>query len=168
MSTLKLRAARPNDAGKLASIQYASIQSLSDLLPQSYVESKSEEGLQLLWDHELKSSIRKTFVAESYQDEMAGFVSFGPSQDVDLSDRPAGEILRLYLAPNFIGKGTGTVLLEHAISVLQNRGFDPIMLWVFEVNTRARRFYLDHGFEEDDQSRYDGGLLMRRYFWNKR
>jgi ribosomal protein S18 acetylase RimI-like enzyme len=166
MSTLNLRSARPADAATLAKIQHDSIQTLTDVLPSAYLNSKTEAGLLQLWSHEMKSSLRKTFVAETFTGQIGGFVSCGPSEDRDLADRPAGEIIRIYLAPAFMGRGTGTVLLEHGISVLQKRGFEPIMLWVFETNHRARKFYLDNKFEEDSVFRSEDGLRMIRYFWN--
>lgn len=169
MSTLNLRAARPNDAQALARAHYASLQTLEDLLPLEYMRSKTEQGLIELWTHELKASIRKTFVAENVNNKICGFVSCGPSTDKDLADRPAGEILRLYLTPDYIGHGAGSVLLEHAIGVMQNRGFEPIMLWVFEANTRARKFYIENGFEEDIAAmQAEAGLRMLRYFWTQR
>jgi ribosomal protein S18 acetylase RimI-like enzyme len=165
MSTLNLRAARPSDAAGLARLQHASIQTLVGVLPASYISSKTEAMLLELWNHELKSSLRKTFVAESRTNQLCGLVSFGPSQDRDLADRPAGEILRIYLSPEYMGRGTGSVLLEHGVDVLQKRGFDPIMLWVFEANGRARKFYVDNGFEEDSVFRAEDGMRMIRYFW---
>jgi GNAT superfamily N-acetyltransferase len=165
MSTLNLRAARPTDAAALARLQHASIQTLAGILPASYLHSKTEQSLFELWNHELKSSLRRTFVAESLPNQLCGLVSFGPSADPDLSDRPAGEILRVYLLPNNMGHGIGSVLLEHGVDVLQKRGYDPIMLWVFEANVRARKFYVENGFEEDTLFRSEDGMRMIRYFW---
>lgn len=165
MTTMNLRAARPNDARTLAHIQLESIRSLSDLLPADYIQTRSEDALFELWNHELKSSLRKTFVAETPERHICGFVSIGPSQDADLADRPAGELLRLYLLPSYMGRGTGFVLMEHGLSILKSRGYDPIMLWVFASNTRARKFYLDQGWEEDPCTRMEAGMSMVRYFW---
>jgi hypothetical protein len=46
------------------------------------------------------------------------------------------------------GKGIGSALLDLA-KALRPRGFD---LWVFEVNTPARRFYERHGLVELDRT----------------
>ena len=49
---------------------------------------------------------------------------------------------QLYVAPNSIGIGVGTTLLVAAIAQLPN----PIQLYTFQQNLRARRFYEHHGF----------------------
>jgi chorismate mutase/GNAT superfamily N-acetyltransferase len=50
----------------------------------------------------------------------------------------------LYVAPGHTGQGTGSTLLELAMS-LRPRGF---ALWVFASNEGARRFYRHHGLVE--------------------
>lgn len=57
-----------------------------------------------------------------------------------------GEIVSLYLLPEYIGRGYGRPLLEAAVRELEGRGFRDILLWVLEENRRARRFYEKHGF----------------------
>jgi GNAT superfamily N-acetyltransferase len=54
----------------------------------------------------------------------------------------------LYVAPGHAGQGIGSALLDLA-KALRPRGFD---LWVFEVNTPARRFYERHGLVELDRT----------------
>lgn len=50
----------------------------------------------------------------------------------------------LYVSPAAQGTGVGTALLE-VVKALRPGGFS---LWVFEVNTPARRFYARHGLVE--------------------
>lgn len=44
------------------------------------------------------------------------------------------------------GKGYGTVMMDYILRDIKNAGFKKIMLWVFEENNRARKFYEKHGF----------------------
>ena len=44
------------------------------------------------------------------------------------------------------GKGYGTMMMEHVLSEMKAVGFEKAMLWVFEENIRARKFYEKHGF----------------------
>lgn len=44
------------------------------------------------------------------------------------------------------GKGYGTVMMNYILSDIKNEGFSKVMLWVFEENYRARKFYENHGF----------------------
>lgn len=44
------------------------------------------------------------------------------------------------------GHGYGSVVMEHILSEMKEAGFHNVMLWVFEQNIRARRFYEKHEF----------------------
>jgi GNAT superfamily N-acetyltransferase len=53
-----------------------------------------------------------------------------------------GWVEQLYVAPDRLGEGLGSRLIEHA----KSRYPDGLELWTFQVNERARRFYEGHGF----------------------
>lgn len=53
-----------------------------------------------------------------------------------------GWIDQLYLSPETVGRGIGSLLLEKAKSTLGS----PIRLHTFQENLGARRFYETHGF----------------------
>ena len=57
-----------------------------------------------------------------------------------------GEIISLYLLPQYVGKGYGKALLKAAIRELKEMGFHDVFLWVLEENHRARLFYEKMGF----------------------
>ncbi len=57
-----------------------------------------------------------------------------------------GEIISIYLLPEYIGKGYGRPLLQAAIENLCALGCRDIFLWVLEENHRARHFYESAGF----------------------
>ena len=81
---------------------------------------------------------------------VAGFAASAPA-GAEASPPPAGagEVFAIYLAPELLGRGLGRVLFEHAVGDLRARGFGPIVVWVFEANDRARRFYEAAGFLPD-------------------
>ncbi len=58
-----------------------------------------------------------------------------------------GEIISIYLLPEYMGKGYGTSLLKKAVEELKAMGFKTIFLWVLEENHRARLFYEKFGFK---------------------
>ena len=60
--------------------------------------------------------------------------------------RDCGEIVSIYLLPEYIGRGAGSALMERCVSELKEQGWSSILLWVLEDNVRARRFYEKHGF----------------------
>jgi ribosomal protein S18 acetylase RimI-like enzyme len=61
----------------------------------------------------------------------------------------AGELTNLYLDPAVIGTGAGRALYDHAVADLAERGFDPLVVWAFRDNHRARRFYEGRGLTID-------------------
>ncbi len=62
-----------------------------------------------------------------------------------------GEIVSVYLLPEYMGKGYGSALLSRAAEELKKLGFQDILLWVLEGNTRAKRFYEKHGFSPTEE-----------------
>ncbi len=78
-----------------------------------------------------------------------------------------GEIVSIYLLPGYIGKGYGRMLMERCTSELLSSGYDRLMLWVLEGNTRARRFYEKAGFVCTDEYLDDniGGKALREVMY---
>jgi GNAT superfamily N-acetyltransferase len=89
-----------------------------------------------------------TFVAIDDGGVLQGFVSVGESRDEDA--RPGdGELYAIYVEPALIGSGVGRALLDHGERELA-RSYRAAVLWVFEPNAVARRFYERHGWRPDD------------------
>ncbi len=74
-----------------------------------------------------------------------------------------GEIVSIYLLPEYMGKGYGRQLLEAMIRELKRLGFQDIFLWVLEDNLRARQFYEKMGFAPGNDYLEDniGGKKLR-------
>ena len=58
-----------------------------------------------------------------------------------------GEIISIYLLPEYVGKGYGRQLMERALSELKKAGYFKAFLWVLEENSKARAFYEKMGFK---------------------
>ena len=68
---------------------------------------------------------------------------------------------QLYVRPGETGRGLGSILLDHA-----KAGRDHLLLWTFQSNTGARRFYERHGFQpeattEGDNEEHAPDVLYR-------
>lgn len=74
-----------------------------------------------------------------------------------------GEVVSLYLLPEYMGRGYGRPLLEAAVSALASQGYRDVFLWVLEENRRARTFYERAGFRHRGICREDviGGRAVR-------
>ena len=71
------------------------------------------------------------------------------------------EIVALHTLPESRGTGLGHSMLEEALARI---GSQPVFLWAFKENKRARRFYEKHGFRWDGTERvsgFDGALEVR-------
>ena len=68
---------------------------------------------------------------------------FGPPPD------GAGEVFAIYLREDSQGTGVGRALFAAGTTALRDRGFGRAVLWVYEVNDRARRFYEAAGWRTD-------------------
>lgn len=80
-----------------------------------------------------------------------------------------GEIVSLYLLPEYIGKGYGKRLTEYVVNELRKLGYRDIFLWVLEENARAREFYERFGFIADGGVTVTdiGGKLLREVRYRK-
>ena len=78
-----------------------------------------------------------------------------------------GEIWAIYLLEEFRSKGYGKEILNFAITELKSIGHKTIVLWVFEENHKARRFYEKNGLRFDgtkrENDRYGKMLVQIRY-----
>ena len=71
------------------------------------------------------------------------------------------EIVAIHTLPEGRGTGLGAAMLT---TVLNQIGNQPVFLWAFKENTRARRFYEKHGFHWDGSERvseFDDALEVR-------
>lgn len=81
-----------------------------------------------------------------------------------------GEIVSIYLLPEYMGRGLGKKLFEAVVERLQKLGFNHIFLWVLEENYRARKFYEKMGFTSSGEFLDDdiGGKKLREVQYLRR
>ena len=84
-------------------------------------------------------------------EQIVGFVSIGPAKEDDIN-AAAGELMLIYLDPQFWSMGFGTKLANHALDIFSDRGYNTAVLWAFEKNVRADGFYRSLGFAKDGKS----------------
>ena len=61
--------------------------------------------------------------------------------------RPAAELSKLYLLPDFHGAGVAAALMDTALATAAEWGVRCVWLGVNQGNQRAQRFYLKSGFQ---------------------
>lgn len=79
-------------------------------------------------------------------------------------DEGIGRVRQLYILPNAVGHGIGTLMINMAKSILGS----PIRLYTFQENIGAKRFYEQHGFQAigfDDGSGNEENCPAVLYEW---
>ena len=73
------------------------------------------------------------------------------------------ELICIHSLEDNWGKGYGSMMMEHILNDISAAGFEKVMLWVFEDNIRARRFYEKHGFVKTDKTKKFGNAVEVMY-----
>ncbi len=134
---LLLRPAEPTEADVLADLHTAARRAAYPAMPASVHTAEETRA----WMRGRVGTTHEVWVAER-SGSVLGYVALS-GDGAWLDD--------LYVAPGHTGQGTGSTLLELAMS-RRPQGF---ALWVFASNDGARRFYRAHGLVELEHT--DGG-----------
>lgn len=126
------------------------------IIPQSYLDSIPSGR----WASRVDTPGMDSFVMLDGS-RYAGTASCCPSRFSEY--KGFGEIVSIYLLPEYMGKGYGRLLLDAAVFQLEKMGFRHIFLWVLEENYRARAFYEKLGFRPTENNLEDviGGKSLR-------
>ena len=73
-----------------------------------------------------------------------GACLYGRGRDESYADW--GEIVSLYLLPEATRQGLGSQLLQEALRLLRQDGYERFYLWAINGNKAADAFYRKHGF----------------------
>lgn len=127
-----------------------------NIIPQSYLDSIPAGQ----WASRLDAAEMNSLVMIE-NNSFIGTSSYCKSRFSDFSG--FGEIVSIYLLPDYIGKGYGKTLLGAVIGELEKLGYRDIFLWVLEDNVRARKFYEKSGFIQSTEYLNDniGGKKLR-------
>lgn len=146
---MNLRSATPDDAATMAATHIDAWRAAyRGLVPDSFLSAldhgRRTEGFRDF----LHSGSAETYIVER-DGRAIGHLTVGPCRDEDLDERSVGEIWGIYLKPARWRQGIGTQVCRRAEEMLRAHGFGRIVLWVFEGNNRARRFYEAMGYTAD-------------------
>lgn len=108
------------------------------IIPQDYLDELKEGFWIPAFGTWLKDNILTTQVMVE-NGSIIGCVAYGRARDKSLFNW--GEIVSIYLLPEYFDRGYGKKLLESALQDLKQSGFQNVYLWVIKQNQRARCFY---------------------------
>lgn len=133
------------------------------IIPQAFLDN-IEQGR---WSRNIVQPGRQSLLLLD-EGRIVGTSSICPSRFEDMAGY--GEIISIYLLPEYMGKGCGVLLMNAAVDELFKMGFQDIFLYVLEENHRARRFYETFGFQPSGRSLQNdiGGKLLTelQYVWH--
>lgn len=139
----RITEATPDDAAAIAALHADSWRAAyRGILPDAFLDHGVEENRRLLWDERFTAppAERPIVIKAAGENALFGFAC------VMLPDAAQDALLdNLHVRPGSTGIGIGAALLHsarrRAAAVARRR----VELWVFEANTRARRFYERQG-----------------------
>jgi GNAT superfamily N-acetyltransferase len=160
-----VRAARPDDAEAIADAHVRGwLTTYRGLVPDEILDGLSVERRATYWRDTISAETAaratdeaagtdalaagRTWVIEE-AGKVRGFAATGAIRDQPDGLSAAGEVFAIYLVPEARGRGLGRALFAHVVDDLHDRGFKPVVVWVFEANSGARRFYEAAGFKLD-------------------
>lgn len=123
---ISLRRATTDDAPAVADIFLRSFHATYDF-PLAHTDDEVREWVRT----RLVPSMETWVAVDDASERILGFATIEP-----------GWLEQLYVDPDHLGEGIGRRLLDLA----KRRQPDGLLLWTFQVNERARRFYERNGF----------------------
>lgn len=144
--TVVIRMARVSDAKAIAHIRVAAWRvAYRGLMPDSYLNRPDLEQTEAEQLRDRLHNIRdlaRVSVAE-VGGQPVGYCAYGSAEP------SRGDIYDLYVHPDAWHRGVGRQLLVITTELFKAQGFAEATLFVFEGNSRARKFYEQAGWRAD-------------------
>ena len=159
---ISIRKAEPGDEKILAHIQTESWKAaFADILPPEELErcTNPEKAEQMY--HSVLRREGCNMAIEFVADQPHCIAAWGKNR-LGLGDT-VGELICIHSLQNNWAKGYGSLMMQYVLAQLQQEGYKSAVLWVFEANTRARKFYEKHGFQLTEQKKQTNGIWELLY-----
>lgn len=139
---MTVRLAVVADAPAIASVHVRTWQdAYRGLVPDSELDALSVEARTSMWERSIPAGGVWVGLID---DEVVGFIAVGPSREPDADF----QLYAIYVLSSAWGTSVGYELAEAALA-----GQQDVIVWVFDENPRARRFYERFGFRADGVSK---------------
>lgn len=138
-----VRRAKPSDSLAIAKVHVDTwLTTYIGIVSDSYLAMQSYEKREKMWHNIINGTFYNkqfVYVAEDEKNNIVGFASCGFNQE-EISPYE-GELNCIYIMKEYQHKGVGKLLVKKAILKLTDLGINSMLLWVFEDNLYARKFY---------------------------
>lgn len=161
-SNISVRNAVPGDERILAQIQTESWKTaFADILsPEELQRCTVMENAVQMYHSVLQQKVCS--LAIEYVSEQPHCIAAWGKNRCDLEES-VGELICIHGMPKNWAKGYGSVMMKYVLEQLKKEGYKSVILWVFEANIRARKFYEKHGFELTEHKRQTNGTWEIMY-----
>lgn len=146
---MTLRTATIADIPACASVHLQTWQiAYRGIISDDYLDALTLDNFRARWERGMGNITRTSLVAE-VEAGVVGFVVFGLPMEKENVLESTGEVYALYIHPNHARRGIGSALMEAALQSLTDAGYTQVILWTWEINHSACRFYEGCGFMRD-------------------
>ena len=144
---------------------------------ESFARYNTEENMRLYLEEQFPRERQiaevgapgRIFLLAYLGKDLVGFASLRESEPPEgLKGENGIEIVQLYAAAAFIGKGVGPALMQACLDTARAQGRDLVWLGVWEHNHRAQAFYAKWGFERCGEHIFIVGLDAQTDWWMQR
>ena len=162
MDNVIIRKAIPGDEQVLAYIQTESWKTAfaGILSPEELVRCTNLEKAEQMY-HSILRREGCNMAIELVNDQPHCIAAWGTNR-CDLGDA-VGELICIHSLQGRWRKGYGSEMMKYVLDDLRQAQYKSVILWVFEANTRARRFYEKHGFKLTEQTKSFNGVTEVMY-----
>jgi len=113
------------------------------IVPQRYLDELQNDFWVSAFQNWINNNLLK--VKQIYENGTpVGCIGYGKSRDEKLPNW--GEVVSIYIHPDYFRKGYGQKILEVALTDMKKDGYQNCYLWVLKENKNARHFYEKNGF----------------------
>lgn len=162
MNEIELCSAKLGDEKILAYIQTESWRS-------AFSEILSPEELERSTDIEKTEAMYKNVLNRNFVNIVIEFVDKKPhciagwSQNRNDLGSNVAELICIHSLCDKWHQGYGSIMMCHILDEIKKAGYSEVILWVFEKNLNARRFYEKHGFKLSNQKKQSHGAVEIMY-----
>lgn len=161
--SINIRKVEVNDANILAYIQVESWKSaFNKILSKEDLDKYTDINKSIvMYNRIIKENIGNGFIL-TIDEEPHCIAYWDKARDEEMEGY--AEVICIHSLCNNWGKGYGTEMMNYILRDIKSAGFSKVMLWVFEQNSRARKFYEKHGFILTEKSKKFSDAIEVMYY----
>lgn len=160
--TADIRSVRPGDAPQLAHIQTESWKAaFREIIPAGILSEYTDpEPVTRMYEHLLTHGSAHGYILER-DGAPHGIAWWDAAREPDMAGTT--ELICIHSLPAHWHQGYGKLLLKKVLRDVKSAGYPSILLWVFDANLPAIRFYRSLGFTASGRKRPSFGSVEEMY-----